>query len=314
MKSIPLIESESQEHFAKFDFRTKKIHEYRINKNDIVKTIGPKKSFDPGEIFSFLEDVNKPDRTVDDQMLDCVWNERGKIELPITDELMAMFPRADRESIIPAVIGKKITWGEPIDRRDLDFIGLYYLEKERTEKEAKDDELSNENAKERKKYALPSGYSTHGGIGTKTKTAKVDKKEKPKLSIVPDKVDWPSRKKRHGKPARDVLKYFSQDATRLGWQPVVKAMYKNSKYLDIKVLAHYTGHYNRKGRFYLKGNEFLADSLGVSERTVNRALAWLKLNKVIFLRHRGYPGEGYSIWELPFNFKHVKAWKRKRPR
>ena len=311
MENIPLIESESQEHFANCDFRTKKIQEYRITKNDIVKTRGPKKSFDAGEIFSLLEDVNNPDRTVDDLMLDCVWNEHGNIELPITDELLAMFPRADPESIIPAVIGKKKTWGEAPFLHDIESIGLNYLEKERTEKEAKDDELSIEDPKERKKYALPSGYSTHGGIGTKTKTAKVDKKEKPKLSIVPDKVDRPSGKKRHDEGVREVLKYFSKYRTRLGWQPVVKAMYKNSKYLDIKVLANYTGHYNRKVRVYLKGNEFLEDSLGVSERTVKRALAWLKLNKVIYLRHRGYPGEGYSIWELPFNLKHVMGWKRK---
>ncbi len=311
MERIPLIESESQEHFANCDFRTKKIHEYRITNNDIVKTIRHKKSFDAGEIFSFLHDLNNPDRTVDDQMLDCVWNEHGNIEIPITAGLLAMFPRADPDTIIFAVIGKKKTWGEPIYLSDIESIGVNYLEKEGTEKEAKDEELSIENPKERKQYALPSGYSTHGGIGTKTKTAKVDKKEKPKLSIVPDKVDRPSGKKRHDEGVREVLKYFSKYPTRLGWQPVVKAMYKNSRYMYIKELANYTGHYNRKGRFYLKGNEFLEDSLGVTDRTVKRALAWMKLNKVIYLRHRGYPGEGYSIWELPFNLKHVMGWKRK---
>jgi len=98
------------------------------------------------------------------------------------------------------------------------------------------------------------------------------------------------------------------------WQPVLKAMYKRSKYLDRKRLTHYTGHHDRQGRFYLKGNESLATALGVSQETVKRVLSWLKKHGIIKLRHRGYPGEGNSIWELPFNLAHVFAWSRESSR
>jgi hypothetical protein len=109
---------------------------------------------------------------------------------------------------------------------------------------------------------------------------------------------------------QDVLKYFSQLPTKLTWQPVLKAMYKHSRFISRKRLTHFTGHYDKMGRFYLKGNNFLASAVGMGRPHISPILSWMNSHSLIKLRHRGYPGEGNSIWELPFNLPHVFAWIR----
>jgi len=134
----------------------------------------------------------------------------------------------------------------------------------------------------------------------------------PHLQLVPDKKKAP-RKVRHDKAPKDVLKYFSHIPTGLTWQPAFKKIYKLSKFLESKLLTHYTGHYNHQVRVYLKGNKALADALGISPWSLSHILSWMKSHGLIRLRHRGYPGEGNSIWELPFNLAHVFAWLRDPP-
>jgi len=138
--------------------------------------------------------------------------------------------------------------------------------------------------------------------------------KRPHLHIVKSQKQQAPPKVRRNKAPKDVLKYFSKYETRLTWQPVLKYMYKRSKYLERKRLTHYTGHYNRQGRFYLKGNESMATSLGMSPWSLSHTLSWMKKQSLIYLRKRGYPGEGNSIWELPFNLAHVFAWSRESPR
>lgn len=137
--------------------------------------------------------------------------------------------------------------------------------------------------------------------------------KRPHLHLVKPKKHPLLPKVSHNKAPKDVLKYFSNIPTRLTWQPVLNAMYKRSKFLESKRLTQYTGHSNRHGRFYLKGNQALADALGITARHLSNILTWLASHCLIKLRHRGYPGEGNSIWELPFNLAHVFSWRREPP-
>jgi hypothetical protein len=316
MENIPLIESESQEHFANCDFRTKKIHEYRITNNDIVKTKRPKKSFDAGKIFSFLEDVNNPDRTVDDLMLDCVWNKRGNIEIPITAGLLAMFPRADPESIIFAVIGKKKTWGEPIYLSEIESIGVYYLEKEGTEKEAEDDELSIENAKERKQYALPSSYSTHGGDGREHKADKKAETKKPDLRLVPPRKEQKEKAAEHLEPPKEIMDWCKAHYTRGEWKRILRGLHKFCRYRKRREDKYYPGTSEIKNRQYVYGQEWLAGKLRLSRWTVGRWSKRFEDDGIIYIPYWGHKepkkkvDRGASICELAFTDKHRKKNKR----
>lgn len=129
----------------------------------------------------------------------------------------------------------------------------------------------------------------------------------PDLKLVPPRL----KKVRHDRIPRDVVKYFSRVPSRLPWPLLLKAMYKQSRYLSFTWLKHYTGHSKNAGRFYLKGNKHLEHITGLNPSTIKRTLTWMKRQQILKLRHRGYPGEGNSIWELPFNLAHAFAWRRK---
>lgn len=127
------------------------------------------------------------------------------------------------------------------------------------------------------------------------------------LKLVPKVPKEP----RHDRPPSDLVNYISKVPTRLSWRPVLKAMYKQSRYLSFTWLKHYTGHSKRSGRFYLKGNKHLEDMTGLSDTTITKILTWLKENHFLYLRKQGFKGEGNSIWELPFTLAHTFAWRRK---
>jgi hypothetical protein len=311
MNSIKDLTATSQVVLQVYDFSTYLRHVFIEYRNRMKEAVGSRITFDG--LLCFDWDVLDPERELSEWnlMLDCLWSQTGAMRMEILQGLLEMMPGVDPSTIKFTVYGKERSKGEPMLWGGIGFILVWAVVRADCWPVIEDGRLKILKRGESGAMELPDGGTLNGGVTPERKAEKKAETKKADLRLVPDKVDRPSRKKRHGKPARDVLKYFSKDRTRLGWQPVVKAMYKNSKYLDIKVLANYTGHYNRKVRVYLKGNEFLEDSLGVSERTVKRALAWLKLNKVIYLRKRGFPGEGNSIWELPFNMGHVKGWKRK---
>ncbi|MQY76021.1 MAG: hypothetical protein GH155_00120 [Spirochaeta sp.] len=118
------------------------------------------------------------------------------------------------------------------------------------------------------------------------------------------------QKVRGNKPPPAALKYFSQKPYRGKWEITLRAMYAESQYRDIKSFKCYPGKHDRKGRFYFQGINELIRRTGMGDRAIRRHFTWMKKEGLIRLCHRGYPGEGPSIWELPKNMRHVFAWRR----
>ena len=116
---------------------------------------------------------------------------------------------------------------------------------------------------------------------------------------------------RYNRPPRIVLKYAK--AIRIGeeWKRFYAVMYARSWFGPLNQAGGYAGKSSRKGRYFTLGNEELAKATGLSLRTISTYLMNLKKNKLILQHKRGWPGEGPSIWELPFDLDHVFAWRRK---
>jgi hypothetical protein len=243
-------------------------------------------------------------------MLDCVWNERGNIELPITDGLLAMFPRADPDTIIFAVTGKKKTWGEPIYISDIESIGVNYLEKEETEKEGKDDEVSIENPKERKQYALPSSYSTHGGVTPERKAEKKAETKKPDLRVVPKREDRKKKRAKHFKTPKEIMAWCKKNYTRGEWKRILKGLHKFCRYKKRREDKYYPGTSERKNRQYVYGQQWLAGKLGMERRTVESWFHRFEADGIIYVPYRGYKKRGASICELAYTEEHRKKNKR----
>ncbi len=119
------------------------------------------------------------------------------------------------------------------------------------------------------------------------------------------------KRKRRRRLSPDIPRHCQREGLRGGRLVCLEVMHRDSDFMDFQGLKHYTGKRKGKGRFYLKGNHHLETVTGFSHATVERHLAWLDDEDLIRLRHRGYPGEGYSIWETPYNLSHVMAWRRK---
>ena len=144
--------------------------------------------------------------------------------------------------------------------------------------------------------------------GVKKKSISFPEKKNPGEIPVPKKR---KRKARRNPPAKDVVKYFTQKPYRGEWRTTLRAMYALSRYQDILTFKYYSGKHNRKGRFYFQGIDELVRMAILPERTVKRHLAWMKSEGLIRLCKRGWPDQGASIWELPYNIDHVFAWKRR---
>jgi len=129
-------------------------------------------------------------------------------------------------------------------------------------------------------------------------------------------VPFPKEKRpkvRANKTPADIVKYASKLLYQGQWLKVLQIMYAVSKYMNVKIFEHYPGKYDRKGRYYYQGIDKLIKLTGLSGRTIRRQLQWMKKQGLIRLCHRGYPGQGSSIWELALNMKQVFAW-RKNPK
>ena len=119
------------------------------------------------------------------------------------------------------------------------------------------------------------------------------------------------RVEKHNRPPRIVLKYARSITIGEEWKRLYALMYAKAVFGPLNMVWGYAGKSARKGRYCAQGNEELARVSGLGLRTVTRYLMKMQKAKLILLRKRGYPGEGPSIWELPFNLAQVFAWRRK---
>jgi len=119
------------------------------------------------------------------------------------------------------------------------------------------------------------------------------------------------RAERYNRPPREVLKYAKRIPIGEEWKSQCVIMYARSWFGPLNQAGGYAGKSSRKGRYFTLGNEELARLTGLHKNTVSKYLTKMKKNKLILLHKRGYPGEGPSIWELPFSLEHVFAWRRK---
>jgi hypothetical protein len=185
-----------------------------------------------------------------------------------------------------------------------------YLEKEETEKEAKDDELSNENPKERKQYALPSSYSTHGGDGRERKADKKAENKKTHLYIVPERVDRKKKAAKYPKVPKEIMAWCKAHYTRGEWKRILKGLHKFCRYKKRREDKFYPGKSERQNRQYVYGQQWLAGKLGLPRMTVERWFHRFEADGIIYVPYRGYMDRGASICELAFKDKHRKKNKR----
>jgi len=112
-------------------------------------------------------------------------------------------------------------------------------------------------------------------------------------------------------PPRDVVKYAKEKEVKKSSVVIFRALYRGSWWSSSSKLWMWHEPKHRDGRWNTGGVAALVDRTGLAEMTVKRGLKELRDVGVIYLRHRGYPGEGNSIYELPKKKPHVMAWKRK---
>lgn len=291
MSKIALLQNHCQVIHYVLDFPTKTRHAFLEYDNHMVEAIASRAPIKPLDIVYWQENLSDPNPDPMALRLECERLPDNGIRIELKPELAPSFDYWDVEATSFAVHGKDIDPEGPITMADIGFINVQVFLKDNLLARIRDDKLIIYDPAKYNPEPLPDDYR-HQKTTSSSPAGK---------------------KKRRQKTPRDVLKYFSHITTRLTWEPVFKEMNKRSKYLDRKALNHYTGHYNRKGRFYLKGNESLATALGMGHDVLSRTLSWMKAQGLIRLRHRGYPGEGNSIWELPLNISHVFAWLREPP-
>lgn len=143
----------------------------------------------------------------------------------------------------------------------------------------------------------------------------VPKEEVPRPVRRRDNVlQMPEPKKRpvrHDRPPRDVMKYTRVAGYPGSWEKVAVTLYCNSQYRRHCDVPGYHGKSIRMGRFYFLGVAELVRSSGVPERTAKRIMARAKKDCFVHECKRGNKERGCSVWELPLNVAHVKAWRRK---
>ena len=110
---------------------------------------------------------------------------------------------------------------------------------------------------------------------------------------------------------RDCVKYAKEKGAKKSSVVIFRALYRGSWWSNSSKLWVWHEPKHRNGRWNTGGVDGVVDRTGFAERTVKRGLKELRDAGVIYLRHRGYPGEGNSIYELPKKKPHVMAWKRK---
>jgi hypothetical protein len=126
-------------------------------------------------------------------------------------------------------------------------------------------------------------------------------------------VQFPRKEKKKdlaNRPAADVLKYGRALPYNGKWETTLTQVYLKSEFRNRKGFAWFHGKRDRKGRFYFAGNNELERATGLSDHTIERHMKWMKSVGIIKLRDHGMKDQRASTWELPYNLKHVMAWKR----
>ena len=161
----------------------------------------------------------------------------------------------------------------------------------------------------------------------------------PDAEVIPFQKKAPRKGKRGRRPHPYFLARLRWGEARPSEFKLIRVVYREAKVMEYGDLKHYMGTKQGKSLFYLLGNKHLARITGLSHATVERGLARLRIKahpdgsgagapsgsedrkarhlEMLYLRKQGWKGEGYSIFELPFTPKHLKAlkvevWKRTR--
>ena len=119
------------------------------------------------------------------------------------------------------------------------------------------------------------------------------------------------KRKRRRKIPRDILELPEVQELKRSELEIYRAMYRASWYGHSSKLLVWHSKRHRYGRFYFRGVAHLVTLTGWSDHTVRRALEVLKAGDLIYKRAHGYRSESNGIWELPYNRKHIHAWKSK---
>jgi len=130
------------------------------------------------------------------------------------------------------------------------------------------------------------------------------------LSAAPGKKQLKPATVRHDKAPQDVLNYFAYLNDKHKWTKVFKATCNESVDRPLRTLQHWRGKKDRMARVYLKGIENLSDKTGIPTRTIKRARALMRAERIIRHRGAGIKGTGYAIHEVPRGLSHVMAWRK----
>ena len=138
-------------------------------------------------------------------------------------------------------------------------------------------------------------------------------KPRPPGKVIPLRKKARKKRKRRRKVPRDILEDPKARGLKRSELEILGAMYRASWYGHSSKLLVWHEKRHRYGRFYFRGVAHLVNLSGWSEKTVKRALKTLKGKGLIYKRHHGWFDESNTIWELPYNRAHIKAWRRRPP-
>ncbi|MBA7652729.1 hypothetical protein ES703_60568 [subsurface metagenome] len=311
MSNIPYLPGTSQVLLFIFDFKNNIVHVFIIFHNQLVEAVGFKKTFDRVEVWPWIKNEVDPDREVTYLVLDCKCSDDHPLRIDILPGLLELMNNVDHSSIRFTIQGHEGSPWAPFGWDDINFIAVYALLQENCFPFIEDDKLVIKMREESETRGFTDGYTPHGGGKPERKAKKETERKKPDLYIVhEEKGKVIKLKKRHQTP-KDLLKLLKTERAKKSSVLVFKAIDKAFWYSHSTKLWMWHEPKHRFGRWFTGGNESLMNMTGLSRWTVSDALAELKAVGVIYLRHRGYPGEGNSIWELAFDMNHVNAWKRK---
>lgn len=249
--------------------------------------------------FSYLKGVEDiceiPWKEFPDGFKDVIFTSNGLVRLG-----------PDQESEFTIYEPPEVQPGDPLYAGD----PTLYFERKARFKEVTGDDLTElrikAKAKVNQREALMESFS---------QPVTVDEEEVPLSSPKHDNVvNFPEAERptiHHNRPPRDVMKYIGKVIDGEDWKATVYQAYKMSWYGPPNEIGGYVGKSRRKGRYYTRGNEELARATGLSEKTIDRHFVRLDKEKIFFRHKRGFPGQGCSVWELPFSVGHIKAWRRR---
>jgi len=95
------------------------------------------------------------------------------------------------------------------------------------------------------------------------------------------------------------------------WKRVLRALHKYSRYQKRNEDKYYPGKSTRRNRIYAGSQQWLADRLGLSRKTINEWLGRLESAGVVYVCYHGYIDRGASIYELAYNQAHRRINKQR---